>query len=368
MGVAHGRQIVCSSATAELVRDRDDLREPREHRLRDLLRAEHVWQIGRGEHAPLRSLGSTPGNLPSQLTTFVGREADVVRVVEALGSTRAVTLTGVGGVGKTRLALQAAASISGRFRRRLAIELAALSDADGIDRILALTLDIGQQQGRSLRETLVDFFADKSMLLVLDNCEHLARSLPLARRCAAAQCTATCRDRDRPERRSVSTVSGSRWSGRCRRLISTSLRPRTSNRWRCSSIEPELRDDFALTGGNRTAVIEIVRRLDGIPLAIELAAARVPIHGTGGHRGATERAIRLLTGGRKTALERHQTLRAAVSWSVDLLNDSERSVFFRLGVFSGTSTCRRRKCCDELSGQRDRCSRCRLTFSSPGHS
>ena len=337
MGIAHGRQVVCSAATAELVRDRDDLRDLGEHRLRDLSRAEHVWQIGGGEHALLRSLGSTPGNLPSQLTSFVGRQADVARVVEILRSTRAVTLTGVGGVGKTRLALQAAASISGTFPDGAwLVELAALSDADAIDRTLALTLDIGQQQGRSLRETLVDFFADKTILIVLDNCEHLleaSRSLvdALLHRAPHLVVIATSREALGVDGERVTMV---------RSLSTPDIDEPAPESFESVELFVDraraTRDDFALTEANRKAVIEIVRRLDGIPLAIELAAARVRSMAPFDIAARLNERFRLLTGGRKTALERHQTLRAAVSWSVDLLNDGERTVFFRLGVFSGS--------------------------------
>jgi predicted ATPase/class 3 adenylate cyclase len=337
MGVAHGRQIVCSAATAELVRDRDDLRDLGEHRLRDLSRAEHVWQIGRANFAPLRSLGSTPGNLPSQLTSFVGRESDVERVIEALRSTRVVTLTGVGGVGKTRLALQAAASISGSFPDGAwFVELAALGDADAIERIVALTFDLGQQQGRSLRETLADFFADKHMLIVVDNCEHLleaSRSMVDALLHSAPHLVVVITSRE------ALGVDGERVI-----MVRSLSMPDVDDPAPGSYESVELfvdraratRDDFLLSKANSGAVSEIVRRLDGIPLAIELAAARVRSMAPVDIAARLNERFRLLTGGRKAALERHQTLRAAVSWSVDLLNDVERTAFFRLGVFSGT--------------------------------
>ena len=258
-------------------------------------------------------------------------------MIDALRSTRVVTLTGVGGVGKTRLALQAAASISGTFPDGAwLIELAAVSDADAIDRILALTLDIAQQPGRSLRETLVDFFADKHMLIVLDNCEHVleaSRSLVDALVHGAPHLVVIATSRE------ALGVDGERVI-----MVRSLSMPEIDNPSPETYESVQLfvdrarstRDDFALTDANRTAVIEIVRRLDGIPLAIELAAAHVRSMAPVDIAARLNERFRLLTGGRKTALERHQTLRATVSWSVDMLNDDERAVFCRLGVFSGS--------------------------------
>ncbi|MEO5841934.1 MAG: hypothetical protein ABIQ73_01870 [Acidimicrobiales bacterium] len=248
-----------------------------------------------------------------------------------------MTLTGVGGVGKTRLALQAAASIAGNFPDGAwLVELAALTDSAAVERVVARALDIGQQRGRSLRETFADFFADKHMLIVLDNCEHLleaSRSMvdALLRGAPHLVVIATSREALGIDGERVIMV---------RSLSTPDLDVAMPDNYESVELFVDraraTRDDFVLTDANRGAVIEIVRRLDGIPLAIELAAARVRSMAPVDIAARLNERFRLLTGGRKTALERHQTLRAAVLWSVDLLNDDERVVFCRLGVFSGS--------------------------------
>ena len=176
MGVAHGRQVVVSEATAGLVRDRDDLRDLGEHRLRDLSRAGRVWQVGGGEFGALRplTLDAARTNLPLLGNAFVGRRSELEAIAKDLGEMRLVTLTGVGGVGKTRLALQVAGEVLPRFAHGVWLcELAAASNGDDIAQVVASALGVVQRQPMTLAESIVDFLRTQELLVVLDNCEHL---------------------------------------------------------------------------------------------------------------------------------------------------------------------------------------------------
>ncbi len=174
MGVAHGGQIVCSAVTAELVRDRDDLRDLGEHRLRDLSRAERVWQVGGGAFAALRSMEHHATNLPLQSSSFVGRAREVDSVVKLLADDLLVTLTGVGGVGKTRLALAVGAEVLPRFANGVwVVELALIAHEDMVLATLGEVLGIAPQTGEPLATTLVNRLRTKEMLLIIDNCEHV---------------------------------------------------------------------------------------------------------------------------------------------------------------------------------------------------
>ena len=349
MQAASGGQVLVSLATEELVRDSLEagfgLVELGEHRLRDLSRPERVFQlIGpglRSEFGPLRSLDVLPCNLPAQLTSFVGRGAELEELLAELESTRVVTLTGVGGVGKTRLALQVAAEALPRFGDGVwLVELGPIGEPSAVVEVMAATLGIQQHQGRTLDETLVEALRTKRMLLVLDNCEHLldasARLVAdLVSSCPGIHVLATSRE--------ALEVPGER----ARRVPSLPL-PAASG-----SVEDVAQSDatrlfveragavragFALNAETAPPVVQICERLDGIPLAIELAAARVASMHPSDIAARLGERFRLLTGGRRTVVERHQTLRATVDWSYDLLNDGERLVFDRLGVFAGGFT------------------------------
>ena len=186
MSVAHGGQIVVSHAAADLARDAlgadVDLVDLGEHRLRDLSRPERVFQVNAAglprEFAALASVDAFPGNLPLQMSSFVGRDRDLARVTEALDDARVVTLTGVGGVGKTRLALQVAGEVLPRFREGAWLcELAAVRDHEGVVAAVAAVFGVTARAGRSLQESLIEFFGTKQLLLVVDNCEHLLEAV-----------------------------------------------------------------------------------------------------------------------------------------------------------------------------------------------
>jgi predicted ATPase/class 3 adenylate cyclase len=346
MGVAHGGQIVLSLATEELVRDGlpdgIGLVDLGEHRLRDLTRPERVFQVTAAglpaKFPPLRSLDAYPTNLPSELSTFVGRTVELAAVERALSSGRLVTVTGVGGVGKTRLALHVAAHVLPEFRDGVWFcELAAVGRPEDVVEVVAAALRMPLRSGAATVEPLVEFLKTRHALLVLDNCEHLLDGVggvveAVLRSCPGVWILATSREGLGLEGERV-------WPLRSLGLPE----PGADVSVVAASAAVELfvdraaaaRPDFALDRSNAAAVEQICRRLDGIPLAIELAAARVVAFAPDQIAGLLDERFRLLTGGRRTAVERHQTLRATVDWSYVLLSERERVLFGRLGVFVG---------------------------------
>jgi predicted ATPase len=349
MALAHGEQVVVSAATADVVADsippEVKLVDLGEHLLRDLSRRERVFQVeapGLGSEFPsLRSPDVMPGNLPVQPTSFVGRSNEVRDVSETLQRTHLVTVTGVGGVGKTRLAVQVAAELLPTFAEGAWLcELAAAGDADTLAQVVASTLGVAQRAGRSLERSIVEFLRSSRLLLVLDNCEHL---LDASGRFAAAILADCPNVRVVATSREALAIAGEQvWPLRSLELPepgggSEAVAASASVRLFCERAAGA-RPGFALSETSAAAVTEICRRLDGIPLAIELAAARVTAMTPAEIAGLLDERFRLLTGGRRTAVERHQTLRAAVDWSYGLLSPTERVVFDRLAVFSGGFT------------------------------
>ena len=346
MAIAHGDQIVVSLATAELVRDDDyGLVDLGEHRLRDLGRAERVFQLTHpglpSEFAALRSLESFPTNLPLQVTSFVGRSREVEDVMDALGESRVVTLTGVGGMGKTRLALQVGGEVLPRYRDGVWLcELGPLGDAELVPELVAGVLGVQQRPGHTMKESVVAACRRRELLLVLDNCEHLLDGAAqmveaLERACPGVYVLATSRE--------GLGVSGERIMAlRALALPSEGVSAGAAAEIDAVRLFVEraaaARDDFAVTADNVDAIAQICRRLDGIPLAIELAAARVRMMNPAEIASRLDERFRLLTGGSRTTVERHQTLRQAVDWSYDLLDSRERELLKRLGVFAGGFT------------------------------
>ncbi|MFN2521153.1 MAG: AAA family ATPase [Candidatus Limnocylindria bacterium] len=334
LALAHGGQVLVTQATRELLADDApsdvELTDLGVHRLKDLRRSERVFQLSDltqpERFPPVQSRGAYRTNLPEQLTNFVGRERELVELRELLARARLVTLTGPGGVGKTRLAkqiaLEAAADTPGGA---WFLDLAPLADPKLVERTVATALDLEEQQGRTLLETLADHCAEGSMLLVFDNCEHLlAASADLA-----ASLLASCREL---------------------RIVATSREPLGIGgevTWRVPSLAPEhaaqlfvdrARDRsprFAPSAQTASVIDEICERLDGIPLAIELAAARTAIMSPGEvlRRLGTGLA---LAGADRTAADRQKTLEAAIAWSYELLSPAERTLLERLAVFAGS--------------------------------
>jgi non-specific serine/threonine protein kinase len=292
-----------------------------------------------GAHGP----GPARAHLPRQLSTFVGREREIAQVREALAASALVTLTGAGGVGKTRLALQVAAELAPAFRDGVRlVDLAPLGDPELVPQEVATALEVHEQAERPLAAVLVDHLRTRSLLLLLDNCEHLlpaaaALAEQLLRHCPDLRILATSRE-------------GLGVPGEALRAIPPLALPAPGTTVdhdelvrieavrlfaeRVASVLP----GFRVTERTAPAVVEICCRLDGIPLAIELAAARTKAIGVDEVAARLDDRFRLLTGGSRTALPRHQTLRGVLDWSHRLLTDGERVLFRRLSVFAGGFT------------------------------
>jgi predicted ATPase/class 3 adenylate cyclase len=331
MAAGNGGQILVSAATRALVPDACELRDLGEHRLKDLAQPEHVYQLVgdglRSEFAPLRSLDVRTTNLSTQLTTFVGREDDLRTVGGLVGEHRVVTLTGTGGVGKTRLAIQTAADLLDRYEQGVwFVELAPI-DAPQLVNTVARALDVDVRTGDSVEGSLIDVIRGKNLLLVLDNCEHVIRE---ARRVAELLL------REAPDVRILATSrEGLRIQGEV--LYAVPSLDDASARRLFVERASEADAGFALEPASDRALGDLCDRLDGVPLAIELAAARVRMFSVSELSQRVEQRFRLLTGGRGD-VERHQTLRAAIDWSYDLLEPGERLGLARCAVFAGGAT------------------------------
>jgi predicted ATPase/class 3 adenylate cyclase len=346
MDLAHGGQIVCSQSTADLTRDALPegvaLVDLGEHRLRDLTRAERVFQVDaptlRGDFAPLTSLDAFPGNLPFQMTSFVGRQDDIDQTIAALGESRVVTLTGVGGVGKTRLALQVAAEAVPTFRDGAwLVELAEVRDAGMVPDAVVTTFGLQPRASSSSTDTLLEFFRSKEILLVLDNCEHLLRPVgglvaEIVRSCGDVHVLATSREGLNVGGERILAVSSLEVPDGASELDTMVA---------CDAVTlfvdraHAVKANFTLDTANAATVAQICRRLDGIPLAIELAAARVAMLTPAELSRRLDQRFRLLTGTRHGSVERHQTLRAAIDWSYEMLTSAEQELLARLSIFAG---------------------------------
>ena len=294
------------------------------------------------EHAPA---GKAPveasiTNLPIPLTTFVGRQQETVAVKELLGAARLLTLTGAGGSGKTRLAIQVATDLLDAYSDGVWwVELAALADAELLPRTVAKALGVPEVPQQTTTETLVNFLRSKRLLLVLDNCEHLiAAAARLVERllsaCPDVKVLATSREPLGIPGERVWPVPALSLPDAQHSLPVDQLRHVEAIDLfvgRAAAVTP----DFELTEKNAPAVTDICRRLDGLPLAIELAAARTNVLAVEQIAARLDNAFQLLTDGSRTALPRHQTLRAAIDWSHDLLSEEEQALLRRLAVFAG---------------------------------
>jgi predicted ATPase/class 3 adenylate cyclase/DNA-binding CsgD family transcriptional regulator len=334
--LAHGGQTVLSSTASDLVCDRLPegawLTDLGIHRVRDLPRPERVAQLChseiRNEFPPLRTSKAVRAhNLPVQLTTFVGRHTAMAEVSESLKDNRLVTLTGAGGAGKTRLAVELAAQLVTGFDDGVwYVDLAPITDLAVVTVTVARTLGLPDQPGRSAMDTLLRFVANRKMLLLLDNCEHLLDAcgqtvVELLNGCPQLTILATSRE-------PIGIAGEVSW-----RVPSLALADEAIDLF--TDRAQRVRPDFRVTGDAAELAREICRRLDGMPLAIELAAARVRALSLAQIVDSLHDRFRLLTGGARTAVRRQQTLRASVDWSHALLTEPERVLFRRLAVFLG---------------------------------
>ena len=351
MSVGNGGQVLVSGVTAGLVIDQlpdgAELRDLGEHRLKDLSRPETIHQLVHDsfpvDDRPLRSLDRYRHNLPTQLTSFVGREEESAELAKLLAGSRMVTLAGVGGAGKTRLAIQTAAELVPEYPDGVwLVELAPLTDTDRIyDNVLS-ALRIEAKAAEDPADTLHRFLVDKELLLILDNCEHLVTAAArLAETALAAGSGITILATSRemlgvPGEYTLPVPSLAAPDSLESELRAALLRYPAV---RLFSERGELaKRGWRLTSENAAAVVQICQRLDGMPLAIELAAARLRMMPAEQIASRLDDRFRLLTGGSRTALPRQQTLEAAIDWSHELLSDEEKTLFARLAVFMGGFT------------------------------
>jgi predicted ATPase/class 3 adenylate cyclase len=346
---AHGGQILISQPAQSLLGSSlpagIGLRDLGDHRLRGIESAERLYQVvapGLDESfPPVRSLDTLPNNLPRQLSSFIGREAEIVAAEGRLAGTSLLTLTGAGGVGKTRLAVEIGAHLASSFRDGVwLVELAALTDADLVDDAVAAALAIKQRAGTEILAALVEDIGARAMLLILDNCEHLiggvvAMTDELLRRCPNLKVIATSREALGIPGEALLPVPSMSLPPADAAASADTMRDSDAVLLfvdRAAAVLP----GFALGPSNADAIAQICRRLDGIPLAVELAAARVRSLPPNQIAARLDDRFRLLTGGSRTALPRHRTLRAAMDWSFDLLGVPEQAILPRLAVFAGS--------------------------------
>jgi predicted ATPase/class 3 adenylate cyclase len=344
----HGGQILLSQSTRELVATDPplgiSLRDLGEHRLKDLAAPQRLFQVVTmdlpADFPALQSLDLLPNNLPRQLTSFVGREQEIAQVKRGLSTAYLVTLTGTGGAGKTRLALQVAADLLDQFPDGVWLaQLAPLSEPTLVPKAVASALGIPEQPGRPLTETVVAYLRPRAPLLLLDNCEHLLQACAnlahaLLQTCPNLRILATSREQLGTTGELTYRVPSLSLPDLTHPPPLEALTQYEAVRLffdRASAIAPE----FIVTSKNARAVTQICRRLEGIPLAIELTAARVKVLTMEQIAARLEDGFRLLTGGGRMALPHHQTLRATMDWSYALLSEQERTAFRRLSVFAG---------------------------------
>jgi predicted ATPase/class 3 adenylate cyclase len=350
MAVAHGGQALISQTTCDLVGGelpKDvTLQDLGEHRLKDLRQPKHLYQLVipgvPSDFPPLKSLNVSSNNLPIQLTSFIGREKEIAEVRQAIGEQRLVTLTGPGGSGKTRLALQVASEMIEYFQDGVFfVALAPITDPGLVPSTIAQSVGVSETAGRSILDGLKDYLQSKSLLLLLDNFEQVipAGSLvaELLRTSGGLKVLVTSRE-------------GLRVSGEQEYFVpplslpSLTQLPSVESLSQYAAVElflqraQSVKPDFRITPNTAAAVAEICYRLDGLPLAIELAAARIKLLPPRAMLARLENRLEFLTGGARELPARQQTLRNAIAWSYDLLDENEQKLFRQLSVFVGGCT------------------------------
>jgi predicted ATPase/class 3 adenylate cyclase len=345
--IAYGGQVLLTRATYDLVRDASlegiELLDLGEYHLKDVLRPERVFQVAeRGAPSafpPLKAFEARPNNLPVQTTTLIGREREAAEVTQLLlKDARLLTLSGPGGIGKTRLAVEVAQRLCERGVMSVAFtELAPIADPSLVPHAIAAAVGVREQVDHPVLETVIDWLRPVRLLLVLDNCEHLvaacgAVAQTLRRACPELRILATSRAPLAVSGEAIwsvpfLTVSAAEASGSEQHEYGEAVQLFVE---RARLKLP----GFRLNAENADAVVEICRRLDGLPLAIELAAARVQLLPPAAMLSRLDRRLALLVGGPHDLPTRQQTMRAAIAWSYDLLDDTERAVFRQLGIFA----------------------------------
>ena len=345
---AHGGQILLSNEVVELARhhlpEGISLRDMGKHRMKGLTQLEHLFQvIVPGLPAifpPIATLALSPNNLPLQLTSFVGREKEVAEVKKLLSTSRLVTLTGSGGCGKTRLSVQIASEIQSDYANGVWLaELAPVTDPALVPQTLLSIFKLREDSHRSMLEVLIDYLRTKTLLLILDNCEHLIEacaqiSETLLHACPKLRVLASSRE-------ALGIAGEVAYRVPSLNVPDPAHIPPLDQLEKLDSIRlfveraATAKPGFTLTSDNASSLAQICFRLDGIPLAIELAASRVKVLTPEQIASRLDDRFRLLTGGSRTALPRQQTLRAMIDWSYSLLSEQEKILFRRLAVFVG---------------------------------
>jgi len=346
MSAAYGRQTLLSSTTEQLTRDslpKDiTLRDLGERRLKDMPQPEHIFQLIipnlPANFPPLRTLEASPNNLPTQLTSFIGREKELADVKHLLTNTHLLTLVGPGGTGKTRLSLQIATDLLETFPHGVwLVELAPISDPLLVASTTAAALNLPAEVHRPAIDMLCDYLRERELLIVLDNCEHLVEACAqivdrLLRAAPKLHMIASSREAlgitgevsyrvpslELPDLKNLPTFE----------LLNQYEAVRLFIERATSAVST-----FSVTNENASAIAQICYRLDGIPLAIELAAAKIRALSVEQIAKRLDDRFHLLTGGSRTELERHQTLRATLDWSHNLLSSEEQILFRRLSIF-----------------------------------
>ena len=334
MSAAHGGQTLLTQTTYELLQNAlpsdVTLQDMGEHRLKDLRAPLRLYQVNvpdlPKDFPAIKSLDTQPNNLPAQLTSFIGREKEIDEIKASLNSARLVTLTGSGGTGKTRLSIEVGTQLLPNFSNGVwMIELAPLSDESQIIPALAQAFGLQELPFNPLKNLVLDYLRDKKLLLILDNCEHLIAACAkladeLLHQCAGLKILASSRE--------ALGIAGE-VAYRTPSLADSESTQLFVDRARAANSK------FVLTDANASAVSQICHRLDGIPLAIELAAARTKLLSAEQIASRLDDLFRLLVGGSRTALPRQQTLRALIDWSYDLLSEEEKNLLRIASVFVG---------------------------------
>lgn len=347
--IGNGGQVLLSAAAAEAATESlpagVTFRSLGEHRLRDLSSPERIVELVHPQLPPLnmqlRSLNELPNNLPIELTSFVGREVELEQLEKLALTNRLVTVVGVGGAGKTRLALHVASQVLDDYPDGVwLVELATVSDRPEVIPTIASALGFSDSGDGPIQERLIRYLERRRLLILLDNCEHVVDTVAHVTRdileeCPGVNVLATSRE--------LLGVPGE-VPYQLRSMTVPTGRPEVSQLGEFDAVRlfieraGAVRPGFRITDENAESVLSIIRRLDGIPLAIELAAARLKLLSPEQLSARLDDRFKLLAGGSRTALPRQQTLQAAIDWSYDLLDDAEKAMFRRLSVFQGGFT------------------------------
>lgn len=348
MSIANGGQILLTHEVYKEIADIPPVgisfRDLGERKLKDIIHPEHIYQVAAEElqydFPPLKSLDIRPNNLPHQITKFIGREKEITQIKQLLETTRMLTIFGAGGTGKTRLALRAASDLIDNFENGVwLVELSVLNDPEMIEKEILHTLNLKEEGDKETTETLKEYLKDKQIMLIFDNSEHLIdKCASLAHSFLQASPRLKLISTSR-ESFNISGESIYRVPPMSVPQSSKVLTPETLMEYESAKLFNDrataIKTDFKVTDENVNALAELCRKLDGIPFAIELAATRVNVLPVEKILERLTDRFKLLSRGSSTALPRHQTLRALIDWSYDMLNGNEKLLLQRLSIFRG---------------------------------